>query len=83
MRVAFALVPYPNVLDRRGAERAAAILAAKHASLGLNDAWALEELAVVRRENASPLLRVAGRDVGVRLSVAHGDGLAVAAACIR
>jgi hypothetical protein len=83
-RVAFSLLRYPqNGGDRRAAERAAAILAAKRAAVRLNSSWELEALEIVRRENAAPLLRVGGLQVGVRVSVAHSDGLAVAAVTSR
>jgi hypothetical protein len=64
----------------RASERAAGILAAKHAALRLERGWQLEELEVLRFEHAAPVLLVGGRRVGVRLSVAHAGGLAVAAA---
>jgi hypothetical protein len=60
-------------------QRAAAVTAVKRAALRLCPGWELADLEVLRRQHASPVLRVAGQAVGVQVSVAHADGLAVAA----
>lgn len=67
----------------RGPERAAALVAVKEAAMrlaaaSLEEPPAWPDLVVRRRENASPVLEVRGRLMTWRVSVSHGDGLAVA-----
>lgn len=67
----------------RGAERAAGIVALKHAAIRLGaellpEAPEWSQLVVRRREHAAPVLELGGVPVTWRVSVAHGDGLAVA-----
>jgi hypothetical protein len=62
-------------------ERAAAVAAAKQAALRLCPDWEIADLEILRRQHAGPVLRVAGRVTDVQVSVAHADGLAVAALC--
>lgn len=68
-----------GVRGPRECERAAAVAAAKRAALRLFPGWELADLEVLRRQNAGPVLRVAGRVAGVQVSVSHAGGLAVAA----
>jgi hypothetical protein len=60
-------------------ERAAAVAAVKRAALRLCPGWELAEVEVLRRQHAGPVLRVSGQLADVQVSVAHADGLAVAA----
>jgi hypothetical protein len=62
----------------RPAERAAAVAAVKQAACRLRPQWSADELEVLRREHAGPLLRVCGAITPIRVSVAHSDGLALA-----
>lgn len=60
-------------------QRAAAVAAVKQAARRLFPAWDLADLEVLRRQHAAPVLRVDEWTVDVQLTVAHADGLAVAA----
>lgn len=60
-------------------QRAAAILATKHAVQRLHPGLALHEIEVLRRQHSAPVLRLRGRQAPLSLSLSHGDGLAVAA----
>jgi hypothetical protein len=68
-----------GVRGPRESERAAAVAAVKRAALRLCPGWELADLEVLRRQQAGPVLRVAGLVVDVQVSVAHAGGLAVAA----
>ncbi|MEV6104759.1 hypothetical protein AB0M28_08580 [Streptomyces sp. NPDC051940] len=64
----------------RPAERAAAIMAAKLAVLRLLPGLTARDVEVLRRHGCAPALRIAGLDgPPPSLSLAHSDGLAVAA----
>lgn len=76
-----------SIGQRRGPERAAGLIAVKHAALSLGATLLAQppgwgDLVVRRRENAAQVVELAGRPMTWRVSVSHCDGLAVAALMI-